>query len=350
MVIREIFVAEKEGYNQIVSHPCQAWEWGEFRKKTGAQAIRIGVFEREKLVSAYQLTIHHIPYTKYPIGYLPRGPMIDEEMVATLQKIGREKNCIFFRIEPNVLANPASQDSSGIHQSLAINHYLRSSSRPFFYKHTFLIDLTRSEEELLMRMSQKTRYNARLAKRHGVKVAHNNSDETFEIYLKLLRETVRRQRFFAHTEGYHRKMWTTLNQNKLGSDQALAIHLLKAEYQGEVLSVWILFKFHDVLYYPYGASSSLHHNLMANNLMMWEAIKLGKKLGCKTFDLWGCLGPHPDPKDSWYGFHRFKEGYGGKLVEFIGSYDLVFNPIPYKLYNIVDNLRWNLLRLKARLF
>lgn len=341
MIVREVLAQEKEKFNAIVSHPCQAWEWGEFRKKSGAETIRIGVFEKEKLVSAYQLTIHHIPHTKYTIGYLPRGPMIDEEMVATLQKIGREKNCIFFRIEPNVLVN---------NQSLAINHYLRPSSRPFFYKHTFLIDLTRSEEELLIRMSQKTRYNVRLAKRHGVKVAHDNSDETFEIFLELLKETVRRQRFFAHTEDYHRKMRTTLNQNKLGSGQALTLHLLKAEYQGEIQSVWILFKFHNVLYYPYGASSSLHRHLMANNLMMWEAIKLGKKLGCKTFDLWGCLGPHPDPKDSWYGFHRFKEGYSGRLVEFVGSFDLVLNPNFYCLYNLVDTFRWKLLGLKSRLY
>lgn len=329
MITREIFGEEKERYNKIVSHPCQSWEWGDFRKKTGAEVTRIGVFEKEKIVSGYQFTIHHTPYTKYTIGYLPRGPMPDKAMIKTLVKIGREKNCIVFRIEPNVIKS----------EKLG----LRPSPRPFFYKYTFLIDLTKSEEELLKEMKQKTRYNVRLAQRRGVKVTEDNSDQAFEVYLRLLRKTVKRQRFYAHTEDYHRKMWETLRP-------AGIVHLLKAEYQGQILATWILFRFHDVFYYPYGASSSLHRNVMANNLVVWEAIKLGKKLGCKVFDLWGCLGPNPNPRDPWYGFHRFKEGYGGKLVEFIGSFDLVLNPTLYKLYNLVDNLRWRLLRLKTCLF
>lgn len=334
MIIREIFKEEKEKYDQIIFHPCQSWKWGEFREKTGAEVFRIGAFENERLVSGYQLTIHSLPHTEYSVGYLPRGPMVDREMIETLRKIGREKNTIFFRIEPNI-----EQESGRVGNLEGLG--LKSSSRPFFYQYTFLIDLAKSEDELLRAMKQKTRYNVRLAQRHGVKVTEDNSDETFEIYLQLLKETVRRQRFFAHTEDYHRKMWSTLKPVGM-------VRLLRAEYQEEILAVWILFKFHDILYYPYGASSSLYRNLMVNNLMMWEAIKFGKKLGCKTFDLWGCLGPDPNPRDPWYGFHRFKEGYGGKLVEFVGSFDLILNPTLYRLYNLVDTLRWKLLRFKTR--
>lgn len=335
MITREVVDSEKEKYNSIVSHPCQSWEWGEFRKKTGAEVFRIGVFEKGELVSGYQLTVHQTPYTRYSVGYLPRGPMVNEEMVETLKKIGRENDCIFFRIEPNI------ERESGRAGELE-NLGLQPSPRPFFYQDTFLIDLTKSEEGLLKAMKQKTRYNIRLAQRHGVKVTEDNSDETFGIYLQLLKEATKRQKFYAHTPHYHRKMWAVLKP-------AGITHLLKAEYQGEVLTVWILFKFHDVLYYPYGASSSLHRNVMANNLMMWEAIRLGKKLGCKIFDLWGCLGPDPNPKDPWYGFHRFKEGYGGKLIELVGSFDLILNPTLYKLYNFADTLRWKFLRLRRLL-
>ncbi|MBI5356804.1 peptidoglycan bridge formation glycyltransferase FemA/FemB family protein, partial [Candidatus Collierbacteria bacterium] len=74
--------------------------------------------------------------------------------------------------------------------------------------------------------------------------------------------------------------------------------------------------------------------------LAWEALKLAKKSGCKMFDFWGSLGPEPDPKDPWYGFHRFKEGYGGKLVEFVGTWDLVLNPALYTIYSMGDKLRW----------
>ena len=94
-------------------------------------------------------------------------------------------------------------------------------------------------------------------------------------------------------------MWLTLQPAGMAK-------LMKAAYQGETLVSWILFKFNNVLFYSYGTSSSLHRELMASNLIMWEAIRLGKRLGCSVFDLWGSLGPDPSPKDPWFGFHRFK--------------------------------------------
>ena len=78
--------------------------------------------------------------------------------------------------------------------------------------------------------------------------------------------------------------------------------------------------------------------------MMWETIKWGKKKGAKLFDMWGSLGPNPDTQDPWYGFHRFKEGYGGNLVEFIGSYDLVINPILYTIYTALHPIRQRFLK------
>ena len=67
------------------------------------------------------------------------------------------------------------------------------------------------------------------------------------------------------------------------------------------------------------------------------------------FDMWGSLGPEPNQKDPWFGFHRFKKGYGGQLVEFLGTYDLVLDPPVYKVFRAADDLRWKLLRLKTKL-
>ena len=62
--------------------------------------------------------------------------------------------------------------------------------------------------------------------------------------------------------------------------------------------------------------------------------------------MWGALGPNPNPKDPWYGFNKFKEGYSGKLVEYVGSYDLIINKKLYFLFKLANNLRWALLKLK----
>ncbi len=329
-------------------HPLQSPEWGEFRKKTGVKVVRI---------NNLQLTIHSLPHTKYTIGYFPKGPDIDKKMLDKLLEIGKKENCIFIQLEPNV---------EKIDNKKYKLKNLFPSLRPLFTKYTFILDLTKSEDKLLKNMNSKTRYNTKLAEKKGVKVIEDNSDKAFEEYLRLTKETTQRQRFYAHSERYHRLMWETLSnqkssirdirlssveaqaqdKNQKSDDTELSAHLLKAEYEGEILAAWILFVLGDTLYYPYGASSTKYKEVMASNLMMWETIKFGKKLGLKNFDMWGALGVNPNSKDPWYGFHKFKEGYGAKHVEFVGSYDYVLKKKLYVIYNILNNIRWLILKLK----
>ena len=142
-------------------------------------------------------------------------------------------------------------------------------------------------------------------------------------------------------------MWETLAPSGIA-------HLLTASFRPQndtqksiILVAWIVFLFNGVIYYPYGASSTLYRNVMASNLMMWEAIKFGKKHGAKIFDMWGALGPDPDPKDPWYGFHKFKQGYGATHVEFVGSYDLVIKPFLYRIYNLIHKCREIFLKVRS---
>lgn len=310
-------------------HPLQSQEWGEFRRKTEVKVIRI---------SETQITIHKIPHTPWTIGYVPKGPLPTKEMISELRKIGQEEKCVFIQLEPNAeVENGKLKDER--YFSTLISHFssLKPAAHPLFTKYTFILDLTKSEEELLKAMHPKTRYNIKVAQKHGVKIAEDNSDEAFEKYLNLTRETTKRQGFYAHSQEYHRLMWNTL-KNKIA-------HLFLARSKEQTLAAWILFVYRDTLYYPYGASSNLHRETMASNLMMWEAILFGKKLGLKKFDMWGALGPAPDKNDSWYGFHRFKEGYGPKLTEFVGSFDLVINPMLYTVYKVLDKIRWTFLKI-----
>jgi len=339
MIIRSIYPEEKDKFNRVVTHPLQSWEWGEFKQKSGIKVIRIGQFDVKKLISAFQLMIHSLPKTEFKVGYLPKCNKFNKQTFAALKKIGQENKCIFIKIEPNLVLRPESDVGS----TQGKEFFLENGcvyGRPLFTKYTFQIDLTQSEEEILSKMKQKTRYNIRVAQKHGVKVTEDNSLKSFNQYLKLTFETTKRQRFYAHDEKYHRLMWQSLYPSEIA-------HLLKATYQKKSLVAWVVFVFNNVLYYPYGASSREHKNVMASSLMMWEAIRFGKKMGCHTFDLWGCLGPNPNHRDSWYGFHRFKQGYCPKLVEFIGTFDLVINPFWYRFYNLLDSLRWKFLKLRT---
>ena len=335
MTIRDIKAEERKEFDAAVGHPLQAYEWGEFREKTGVKVIRRGFFDGNKLVSAFQLTIHKIPHTSFTIGYLPKGEMPTEDMLEELKRIGKNEKCIFIQVEPDV-----RQMENGKQEMEHLG--LQLAAHPLFTKYTFVLDLTKSEEELLAGMHPKARYNIKVAQKHEVKVAEDNSDEAFEEYLRLTEETTRRQRFYAHTRGYHKAQWETFSHDT--NTEHLTSHLFTATYDEKVLTTLLFFVFKDTLYYPYGASSNEARNVMHSNLAMWEGIKFGKKLGLKKFDMWGAMGPDPDTKDPWHGFHNFKEKHGPEHVEFIGSYDLIINPILYQGYKVADKLRWLLLK------
>lgn len=309
-----------------VLHPLQSWAWGEFRRAMDTDVVRL---------NGWQLTFHTIPHTPFTIGYFPKGPMPTAAMQAKLATLARQKNAIFIQLEPNVLN----------HSAFSIQHlaFLQPSHHPLFTKYTFVLDLTKSEDELLKAMHPKTRYNIRVAQKHGVTVREDNSSATFDQYIQLVKETTKRQGFYAHNETYHRKMWETMHRAGIAK-------LFTASYQGNILAAWIIFAWNDTVYYPYGASSRDNREVMAPNLLLWEIARWAKKQGYKKFDLWGALGPDPDVNDPWYGFHRFKQGFNPNLVEFIGSYDLVINPFFYHLYTVADTLRWTYLKLKKKIF
>ncbi len=294
-------------------HPLQTKEWAGFRKEWGNEIIS---------TKYGNLTAHKIPLLPYKIGIFEKGPAPTSSMLKELKKLGKENKLIFIKLEPNV------EKSNSLVQILLKSGATRGKT--LFTPTTFWIDLTPTEDDLMKSFSSKTRYNIRLAQKHGVKVEIDNSDKAFERYLELTTETNKRQGFYSHTPKYHRLMWKYL-KGKIAN-------LLVAKYDNEIISTWILFNHDEFLYYPYGASTDKYKEVMANNLMMWEAIKFGKNKGLKTFDLWG--------REEGKGFTKFKEGYNPKVVEFIGSWDLIINKPLYYIYRFAEKIRWFILRLK----
>lgn len=319
--------------NSPTGHIVQSWEWGEFKKDYGNQITRVGVLDEGNLVAAASYTLHKIPYTKFFVGYLPKGPVVGstkpEALKLLLDKITEEaksQNCLFIRLEPNFLTTTDYK--------LPKIANLVHAPKTIFAPHTLLLDLTKPEEELLKNMHEKWRYNTRLSERKGVQVKET---EDIEAFIKIQRETADRDKFYIHPDQYYRNLWQKLHP------QGLAF-LLQATHEGDALASWMLFKFGDYLYYPYGASSSLKRNLMASHALMWAAVQFGQKHHLKTFDLWGASPEDADSNDPWLGFTTFKLGFGSHRVSFVGTFDLVINPTLYKIFNLIDNLRWKILR------
>ncbi len=333
MSIKLLTDKDQKNYDSVIIHPVQTWAWGEFQKSQGHSIFRYGVYGgKGNVKTAFTISFHTIPKTRYSIGTILRGPKITEEILKVVKKVSQEQNAIFVKFEPDISKTEASMNFPE----------LMVSPKVAFYPHTFKVDLTKPEEKLLSDMHSKTRYNIKIANRYGVEVKEMTNALGFEIYLKLLFDTTKRQGFYLHTLKYHRDLWKILKNTDIP-------HIMLASYQGKVLSAFMLFKLKDQLFYPYGASLDTNREVMAPTLLMWESIKLGQKLKCRTFDMWGCLGPDAKEGDNGFGFHRFKQGFNGQTYEYVGTYDYVINPTLYKLYNLVDKLRWKLLHLKAKI-
>ena len=275
---------------------AQSSVWKDFQKSLGRDVVRITNGQ-----AACQLAHIKKMFGSYWLAQRgPVGGVCSEEMKTLLPE-----NAWFVRVEPD--QNPSSM-------------FLRRPAHDPSV--TRLLDLSPSEEVLLDQMHPKTRYNIKVAEKHGITIRESDSIDTF---LLLQRDTARRDRFMAQSDSYIRKQFDILKRAGMAT-------LLVAESDGTPLAANFMLTFGDTATYLYGASSSTHRNLMAPYLLHWQAIRWAKAQGLRRYDFWGCnpeSKEHPDYKKSWDGISRFKAGWGGKLVELPGTFDLPLRPTLY---------------------
>jgi lipid II:glycine glycyltransferase (peptidoglycan interpeptide bridge formation enzyme) len=185
------------------------------------------------------------------------------------------------------------------------------------------LDLEADEETLLRGMHPKTRYNIRLAERKGVTV-RPVGPEAFDLLYDLYAETARRDRFVIRPRAYYRQAWGMFYE-------AGCARPLLAEVGGEPVAMVILYRFGPTAWYFYGASRDRHRDKMPNHRLQWEAIRWARSVGCRRYDFWGAPA-EPVESDPMWGVYRFKRGFGGRYVRFIGTWDYPVRPLLYRLY------------------
>ncbi len=309
----------------MYKHIVQSKEWAEIKTKYGNESINVGdIF----------YTMHRIPKTKLFFAYCPRvdPKMVDFEM---LKKSLKKNHCLGLTFDvPNVIRG--SEEEASVVKILEKN--CQPSKRSEFATANFLLDLKPSEEELFKNMHSKHRYNTRYALKQGVSITMAESEEDFDEFYKLLKQTALRQNYFVRPKRYYQIIWEHLHPKDM-------CQILIAKYQSEVLAAWMLFVYEKTLYYPYGGSSEEHKNLFASNALGWESIRYGKERGCEVFDMWGAADDPEDEKDHYHGFTNFKAKFNGRHVRYIDSYDLVINRPLHFVFTRLNSLRWKLLEM-----
>ncbi len=334
-------VDDREQWNEAVAHlPCghvlQSYEWGEFKSRHGWTPFRLLFMAAEEAVGAASVLLRRLPRLPWGVMYVPKGPALDyddRELLDTalgrLEELAREQRAIFIKIDPDVLA-----DRSHVREALVYRGW-RASQEQIQFRNTLLIDLRRSEDDLLMAMKSKTRYNIRLAKRRGVEVSLGGVKD-LPLFYEMYTTTSARDDFVIRPYSYYADVWETFVERDLAQ-------LLLARYEGETLAGLIVFHFGDRAWYMYGASTNKHRNLMPNHLLQWEAMRWAKAEGYRFYDMWGA--PEVlDESDPMWGVHRFKAGFGGDFTSHIGAYDFPTSRFLYWLYTVVVPRYLDLLR------
>jgi lipid II:glycine glycyltransferase (peptidoglycan interpeptide bridge formation enzyme) len=278
----------------------QSWKWGKFYETLGHSVV---YKQTEKF--SYLAIVEQLPFGK-KFFYCPRGPVGDAlSAIDDLKSFHQDKEAIFIRVEPLNQVN------------------LPFATKEVQPKHTWVVDLTSSEENLLMKMKPKTRYNINLAQRKKVTVREGGKEDLLEFW-KLLLETAQRNHFRLHPQNYYLTMWETLAPDFL--------KLFLVEYNGIVLGACFVTVFGDTAVFLHGGSSEKNKDVMAPYLLHWEVMRQVKLSGIKYYDFGGIAPEGSSISHAWSGITRFKKGFGGFEVSYPGTYDMIFSPIWYNVY------------------
>lgn len=261
---------------------------------------------------------------------IPCGPLIDwqnkrlvDEVLGKIQQVAKKENCVFIRIRPQLLASKQNV-------SLLEKNGLKKSPMHLAAEHTVMIDLTKSEEELLAGMRRQTRYDVKRAAKLGITVDKTNAEKVFKEFHKIQEETAKRQNFIPPD------LKTLLAEREAFLDNA-EIYIAKTP-EGKPIAYGLIIK--DGLegdYYE-AASTMLNRKLPGAHALLWQAIKDLKAEGYQRFNLWG-IAPAGQPNHRYAGVTTFKTGFGGEIIEYVPAHDLIINKVKYLKNLMVETMR-----------
>lgn len=305
---------------QTVNFPFfQTWNWGEVQKRGGFSIMRIGVFDEEKLVGI--ALIVDVIAKRGHYFHLRHGPVlldftkyIDILLIYVVAR-AKEKKATFLRISPLLKSELIPKD--------------------FFTKRKFrfapihnmdaeicsIIDLRKTEQELLLGMRKSHRYLIKKAKSMNIEIIKSEDIETF---LQLYTNFSSKKHFVAH-KGIIEEFEVFRNDNQ--------IELFLAKYEKKVIAGILIDYVGPLAVYHHAASDSAYKHIPANYLLLWEAMVEAKLRNKLFFNLWG-IAPLEKKNHPWSGFTLFKSGFGGERTEFLHAMDLPFSQAYLKTFFI----------------
>lgn len=364
-------------------------EWGDF-KSIGEWTMELVGLEDDHhaLVASAMLLRRKLPGLRRYILYAPRGYVLDYSDINLLQtftknmkEYAKKTKAIFVKMDPCIIYKERTIDGDVMDDGID-NSKLIEDIKHMGYHHkgthldfegiqprfVFKLDVDQDKEALFKSFHHKTRYNIRLGEKKGIEVYEGSIHDLNE-FERIMRVTGARDGFITRPLTYFKNMYTSMEPTgkmkvfmarynvKKALDKAIMdldkeetakkpnedrikklkkeipkLQTLVLEHQdGIVVSGAIILLNGKKAWYLYGASDNIYRNLMPNYLLQWHMIKYSMDCGCTLYDFRGISG-NLDPNHHLYGLYRFKKGFNGHFVEYIGEFDLVVSKFFYHLW------------------
>lgn len=318
------------------SHYLQHGQWAAVRARHdwAAQSIDLQTPSGEQAVTIYTRKVQPIG----TLGYIPYClPVLSPaDAKVNLDRIKETcRDCFAVIIEPQQLKNTVNE--SELHR-LGLKRTWMGGIQNLS---TLIVDLTKSEDEIMAAFTKEKRYNVRKAEKRGVVVRELPADEkAFDIIWKFKELTIERSGHYYRPKDFMYDVWSTFaSANKARVFVA---------YQEEK-PVSAVLALHDDWQAWSRDSGSLReaNSLGAPSYMQWEVMRALKSSGIERYDLCG-IRPEDqrDPDNPRYGIFRYKSGFNPDGIEdYCGPYDFVLSSAKYAVWQRAKGLY---LRFAAR--
>jgi len=315
------------------------WAWSEVAAFDGQPQRRYVLEDGGELVAIVAAQVRALPAGRQ-FWYVPHGPVLDygdpragdrlRAILDGIREAATRERALAVKLEPRL--------ESGSPELKAFDaRPLRRLRDTLQVGQTRLVDLV-DDDALLAAFDKDTRYAVRRAGREGVStsVVEDAGDPgPIDSLHALVAGTQRRAGFLMPSLERYRVAWRAL----AGAGRAA---MVQAHRGDELLaSAMVVFEGERSFYLFSGSrregpGEPKHY---ASYAVQWAMMRLARERGCRVHDLWGVAPPGAGPEHAWHGVGLFKKGFGGREVEWAGSWDLVVDPTLYRIREATRMLR-----------
>lgn len=193
--------------------------------------------------------------------------------------------------------------------------YLAPHARLYMVKYSYENDFNRLTEKLTKQENEKVKAIAKIEDQKSKLALEEDADKKSRIEKRIADSEKKVAESERQIEGFKAKLESI------------------KPYEGKemYLSGSLYLYYGNIGWYLYGASDNELRDTMPNFAMQWSMIEDTIELGCPVYDFRGVSGDL-NPENPLFGLYKFKKGFNGNFVEFIGEFDLVINGTIYALY------------------